>query len=93
MSRRPSTAYSPAKSPKKRNTVNVQQTTADYEAMMVEQQHQLSMQVSDKEIEIERLKTTVFALNSKVEVVTDIEKRLESVTMRFEDSEHQRASL
>jgi hypothetical protein len=72
MSRRPSTALSPSKnSPKKRNTVQAPQTSYDYEQLLSDQQHQLSMQVSDKEIEIERLKTTVFALNSKCEVVND----------------------
>jgi hypothetical protein len=31
----------------------------------------MSMQVSDKEIEIERLRTTVFALNEKCELMED----------------------
>jgi hypothetical protein len=65
----------------------------DYEQMLNDQQHQLSMQVSDKEIEIERLKTTVFALNSKCEVVADHEKDVKTTTTRFQHSEVERNTL
>jgi hypothetical protein len=51
------------------------------------------MQVSDKEIEIERLKTTVFALNSKCEVVADHEKDVKTTNNRFLQSEAERDSL
>jgi hypothetical protein len=51
--------------------------------MLVDQQHHLSMQVSDKEIELERLKTTVFALNSKCEVVEDHKQDVQTTTARF----------
>lgn len=70
MSRRPSTA-SPAKSPKKRITSTAPPTSHDYEQMINEQQHQMNMHVSEKEVEIERLMTTVVALNSKNAIVDD----------------------
>lgn len=74
MSRRPATATSPHKSPKKpKGTSNAAApvTSADYENMLADQQHQMSMQVSEKEIEIERLKTTVATLGGKCAIVDD----------------------
>ena len=73
MSRRPATANSPAKSPKKSKLSGAAApvTSADYENMLNDQQHQMSMQVSEKEIEIERLKTTVASLNLKASIVDD----------------------
>ena len=64
---------SPKKSPKK-STVNVKYTTAtavDYENVITEQVHSSQMVVSEKEIEIERLKTTVESLNYKCSIVDD----------------------
>ena len=72
MSRRPATTSSPHKSPKKtKSNISPNVTTADYENMMNEQQHMMSMQVSEKEIEIDRLKTTVFTLNTKCQIVDE----------------------
>ena len=59
--KRPSTA-SPGKSPKKQRTSVMQTqvvTSVDYEQVINDTQHHMSMQVSEKEIEIERLMTTV----------------------------------
>ena len=67
---RPQTA-SPNKSPKKQKTMAPPVSSADYENMLNDQQHQMSMQVSEKEIEIERLKTTVASLNHKCAIVDD----------------------
>ena len=39
--------------------------------MLDEQHHAFTMQISEKEIEIERLKTTVASLNGKCMVVDD----------------------
>ena len=47
----------------------------------------MSMQVSDKEIEIERLKTTVFALNGKCELIEDHRNDVRATSNKFEDSE------
>ena len=73
---RPSTG-SPAKSPKKSrggpSNSLAAPTSVDYENLLSDQQHQMSMQVSEKEIEIERLKTTVVSLNAKCSNVNDIE--------------------
>lgn len=51
------------------------------------------MQVSDKDIEIERLKTTVMALISKCELVEDHKADVQSAQNRFADSENQRVGL
>lgn len=88
---RPNTA-SPAKSPKK-SRGPAAPTSADYENLLSDQQHQMSMQVSEKEIEIERLKTTVVSLNAKCSNVNDIEEDFRNASTRFEDSEAQRTKL
>jgi|TARA_B110000305_G_C19319056_1_gene577991 hypothetical protein len=53
----------------------------------------MSMQVSEKEIEIERLKTTVVSLNAKCSNVNDIEEDFRNASTRFDDSEAQRTKL
>ena len=53
----------------------------------------MSMQVSEKEIEIERLKTTVFALNGKCELIDDHVNDVKASQAKFDDSERQRAAL
>jgi len=45
------------------------------------------MQISEKEIEIERLKTTVVSLNQKCAVVNDHEADVRITTDRLEESE------
>ena len=47
----------------------------------------MSMQVSDKEIEIERLKTTVFALNGKCELIEDHRNDVKVIMSKFDESE------
>ena len=47
----------------------------------------MSMQVSDKEIEIERLKTTVFALNGKCELIEDHRNDVKVTMNKFDESE------
>ena len=51
------------------------------------------MQISDKEIEIERLKTTVVALNGKCANNDDFQQDVETATFRFKDSEQIRVKL
>lgn len=51
------------------------------------------MLVSEKEIEIERLKTTVISLNIDNAKVSDYLADLNNTKDRFQDSEHQRESM
>lgn len=73
---RPQSTLSQSKSPKKMSLKGtgggaVNLTSNDYEVMLDEQHHAFTMQISEKEVEIERLKTTVFSLNGKCMVVDD----------------------
>lgn len=68
-------------------------TTGDYESMLNEQKHEMSMQVSEKEIEIERLKTTVVSLNHKCAIVDDHKEDVSNANNRFAESETQRVVL
>jgi chromosome segregation ATPase len=83
---RPSTA-SPLKSPKKRHTVTAGH---DYEQMINDQQHNMQMIISEKEIELERLKTTVFSLNGKCSIVDDHVEDVNNANARFNNSEEER---
>ena len=51
------------------------------------------MTISNQEIEIERLKTTVIALNGKCTIVEDVREDLENKNKNFADSEEARAGL
>ena len=51
------------------------------------------MQVSEKEIEIERLMTTVTSLNHRVAIIDDRETDVKNIGFRFSDSETQRGGL
>ena len=51
------------------------------------------MTISNQEIEIERLKTTVIALNGKCTIVEDVRDDLENRNKNFADSEDARAGL
>ena len=53
----------------------------------------MSMQVSEKEIEIERLKTTVASLNHKCAIVDDHLADVQNARNDFADSEVQRVKL
>jgi hypothetical protein len=81
---------SPGKSPGKRKTNNI---SAEIEANLTESVHQLQMGLSEKDIEIERLKITVVSLNTKCSVVDDHLEDLKNTTERFEHSEQQREGL
>ena len=60
------------RSPKKaRPSTAAQMGQFDESAVIQEQLHQAQMCISNQEIEIERLKTTVIALNAKASVVDD----------------------
>lgn len=51
------------------------------------------MGLSEKEIEIERLKITVVSLNTKCQVVDDHIEDLKNTTVRYDDSERNREKL
>ena len=51
------------------------------------------MTISNQEIEIERLKTTVIALNGKCTIVEDVREDLTEKTKTFDESEKARADL
>lgn len=51
------------------------------------------MQVSEKEIEIERLMTTVQSLNHKCAIIDDRETDVKNISYTFGDSENKRAGL
>lgn len=53
----------------------------------------MTMQVSEKEIEIERLMTTVASLNHKVKIIEDCETDVKNIGYRFSDSEGKRGGL
>jgi len=53
----------------------------------------MQMIISEKEIELERLKTTVFSLNGKCVIVDDHVEDVKTATYRFSDSENHRSSL
>mgnify|MGYP000894960594 CR=1 FL=1 len=61
--------------------------------MLQEQFHQAQMTISNQEIEIERLKTTVIALNGKCTIVEDVREDLENKQKNFGESEEARAGL
>ncbi len=84
---------SPNKSPKKAgrpSTAVNNATSLDYEQIIAEQQHDTQMQLSNYEIEVERLKTTVIALNAKTVVVDDHITDVQTTTERYNDSEFKR---
>ena len=51
------------------------------------------MQISEKEIEIDRLKTTVFSLNSKCVIVDDHLADVQNTRQMLQQSEAARAKL
>ena len=53
----------------------------------------MQMNVSEKEIEIERLLTTVQSLNAKVAVIEDTEADCSNARTRFGESEQERGKL
>lgn len=86
---------SPLKSPKKslRPTTAGNVSSLEVESMMQDQGHQMQMVISEKEIEIERLKITVVSLNTKCTVVDDHIEDLRTTSVRYEDSEINRENL
>ena len=97
MSRRPSSPTKASPGKKRVGTANATTanipTTADYEVMLNDQQHSMSMQISEKEIEIDRLKTTVVSLNTKCVIVDDHVTDVHNTRGMLEESEKNREKL
>ena len=58
-----------------------------------EQLHQAQMTISEQEIEMERLKTTVIALNAKCSIVDDHKVDVDNHYTNHTDSESKRVDL
>ena len=97
---RPSTAYS---SPNKRKS-QLNYTQDDIAAVsnsvftypgvnIIKELNGKAIASQDKDIEIERLKTTCFNLNNKAMVASDLQKDLEIMQARLAESEAARLSL
>ena len=63
------------------------------EAAFTEELHNAQMTISEQEIEIERLKTTVIALNAKCAIVDDHIYHANNTTAKHNDSESKRIEL
>jgi len=63
------------------------------EAAFTEELHNAQMTISEQEIEIERLKTTVIALNSKCAIVDDHIYHANNTMAKHNDSESKRIEL
>lgn len=72
---------------------SVQEVEREREAAYTEELHDAQMTISNQEIEIERLKTTVIALNAKCAIVDDHRYHAENTTVKHTDSESKRVEL
>tara|TARA_B110000285_G_C14819421_1_gene465762 strand:- start:283 stop:612 length:330 start_codon:yes stop_codon:yes gene_type:complete len=85
-----------ASSPKKQRASTAfvsQQIVADNEYSLQTELHSAQMTISEQEIEIERLKTTVIALNAKCSIVDDHAVHAENTAEKHNDSEYKRVEL
>ena len=89
MSKRTSVIKSPRKSRPQTAYQSVEQ--ADPQANELCQQAQFT--ISEQEVEIERLKTTVVALNAKCSIVDDHKTDVQNTTIRHTESESVRVEL
>ena len=90
--RRQSSSYKGSPS-KKTKASNIYQQVNEQEIVIQEQLHASQMTISSQEIEIERLKTTVLALNSKVTVLEDHKIDVGNHYGNHQDSEDKRGDL
>ena len=86
-----STRRSPKKQTRPSSTVNhnqsQQKVEAEAEYAIQEQHSQAQITIANGEIEIERLKTTVMALNGKCTIVDDVKLDLTTETAKYLESE------
>ena len=87
-----------ASSPKKKrpttsNIPSAMEIERSREAMFTEELHNAQMTISEQEIEMERLKTTVIALNAKCAIVDDHIFHADNTTNKHTDSEAKRIDL
>jgi len=72
---------------------SVQEVERERESAYTEEIHNAQMTISNQEIEIERLKTTVIALNGKCAIVDDHRFHAENTIIKHTDSESKRIML
>ena len=86
-----STRRSPKKQTRPSSTVkhnqSQQKVEAEAEYAIQEQHSQAQITIANGEIEIERLKTTVMALNGKCTIVDDVKLDLTTETAKYLESE------
>jgi hypothetical protein len=74
--------------------VNIAQSTLTYPTMnIIKELNGKEIVSQDKDIEIERLKTTCFNLNNKAIVSEDLQKDIEIMRARLQESENARQEL
>lgn len=83
---------SPKKSTTKKSTPATF-TQQEHVATLEAKHQQLQFDLSDKDIEMDRLKTTVQALNEKCVAIDDIKQDCENHIHMFDQSEHAREQL
>lgn len=62
-------------------------------AQLTEENQTLQFQIGDRDIEIDRMKTTLFALNEKLAMINDIRSDLDGQKGNFRFSEETRGQL
>jgi len=60
---------------------------------MHQENQSLQFQVGERDVEIERMKTTLMALNEKLQVLTNIKEDVEETRQYFATSENKRVLL
>ena len=86
-------------SPKKRNTISSPVKTARESKIeetvqtLADQNNALQFQIGERDVEVERMKTTLFALNEKLTVLEDVEKDITETRQNFKSSEATRGEL
>lgn len=76
-------------SPRKSNTHNFD----DSIAVIHEEKQQLEFTIGEKDVEIERMKTTLIALNGKLGALSDVEKEVVDQRRYLQESEGKRGDL
>ena len=88
-SKRKSPVKGRPESPLKQHQATIQSTIDD----MQEENQTLQFSLGERDVEIERLKTTLVALNEKLVVTNDIKDQLDEFTESYNKSEVKRGEL
>ena len=81
------------KSPRKSRPQTAYQSGEQADPQVHELYQQAQFSISEQEVEIERLKTTVVALNAKCSIVDDHKTDVQNTTIRHTESESVRVEL